>query len=223
MNRISLVCPHCIFFWTLFFHGIAMADGLKEDSLSKQLSQSYFPEKPFTISSDIPHLGFTPPPVQIPLLNPKRIYKNGYELTFTDTFEMDARVISLRRYWGDEKADIAPIDLAVAWGRLANEEMLNKIYFRQNNRFLYWRVDEFPVSRNELMQSTSNLHIIPANAEIEQQVKLLKKGEHVTLKGYLVNAKNGNNDEWLTSRSRDDDGDGACEIFFVEEVKLTTS
>jgi hypothetical protein len=38
------------------------------------------------------------------------------------------------------------------------------------------------------------------------------------MKGWLVDATGPNGFRWPTSRRRDDTGNGACELFYVEEV-----
>ena len=181
--------------------------------------QAFIPDKPFSPQVEPKLAKLTPEPIHNPVVEDKRIYKNGYELKLIESFDVEGRVISTRRYWGDERADIAPVDLAVGWGKLSDPEVLKQIYFRQNNRFLYWRVGEFPIPRKELEHSTTNIHIIPANDSVEARVRDLKRGELIKLKGYLVDAKTGNNDVWQTSRSREDSGDGACEILLVEAIE----
>lgn len=186
-------------------------------------TEAFFPDKPFSPQVEPKLEQLAPEPQHVAVLEDKRIYKNGYELKLVESFDVQGRVISTRRYWGDERADIAPVDLAVGWGKLSDPEVLKQIYFRQNNRFLYWRVGEYPIPRKELEHSTTNIHIIPANEAIEAKVKELKRGEIVKLKGYLVDAKTGNNDVWQTSRSREDVGDGACEILLVEAIETKAS
>lgn len=158
------------------------------------------------------------PPQQIPLEKSEYVYKNGYQLKLLDKFSLHARVLSKRLYFGDERADIAPVDLAVGWGKLADPAILKYIQFRQNNRFLYWHVDEFPIPRKELESSATNIHMIPANGNIEKQAKSIKRGQVISLRGFLVDAKAGDNAVWPTSRSREDSGEGACEILYVNEI-----
>jgi len=159
-------------------------------------------------------------PIQKELATNEAIYKNGYQLMIRDYFEVQGRVLSKRIYLGDERADISPIDVALGWGKMSDVSFLQKVEFMQNNRFLYWHVNEFPMPRKELEASASNMHLIPEDARVEQQLKSIKKGQIVTLYGYLVDVKAPDDFIWTTSRSRDDSGDGACEIIYVKKLRV---
>ncbi len=69
----------------------------------------------------------------------------------------------------------------------------------------------------------SNNHLIPADNAIKRKIKRLKKGDHVRIQGYLVNVDAENSAGkvylWDTSVSRDDSGDGACEIIYVTNIQ----
>ena len=68
----------------------------------------------------------------------------------------------------------------------------------------------------------SNNHLIPSDDSIEKLIKEIKKGEYVTIEGYLVNIRyDGPNGEWFkwnSSTTRDDIGSGACEVIYVTDV-----
>lgn len=160
------------------------------------------------------------PPIQKEINTRDVLYKNGYQLIIRDYFEVQGRVLSKRNYLGDERADISPMDMALGWGKMSDMSFLQQVEFRQNNRFLYWHVNEFPMPRKELEASASNMHLIPEDENIAQQLKTIKKGQVVTLYGYLVDVKAPDDFIWATSRSREDSGDGACEIIYVKNVKI---
>jgi|694.fasta_scaffold10687_13 hypothetical protein len=160
------------------------------------------------------------PPQQTKLAKTEFVYKNGYQLTLLDNFAIHARVLSRRIYLGDPRADIAPVDMAVGWGKMSDQDIIQHINFKQNRRFLFWHVDEFPLPRKELEASASNLHLIPADGAIERQIKSATKGQIVSMSGYLVDVKAPDDFVWATSRSREDSGDGACEILLVTDIKI---
>jgi hypothetical protein len=166
------------------------------------------------------HYIVSQPPIQKVLASNEAIFKNGYQLMLRDYFEVQGRVLSRRIYIGDARADISPIDVALGWGKMSDVSFLQQVEFIQNNRFLYWHVNEFPMPRKELEASASNMHLIPEDERIERQLKSIKKGQIVTLYGYLVDVKAPDDFIWMTSRSRDDSGDGACEIIYVKGVKI---
>ncbi|MBO6151990.1 MAG: hypothetical protein J6O15_05255, partial [Acinetobacter sp.] len=64
----------------------------------------------------------------------------------------------------------------------------------------------------------SNMHIIPANPTIAKQIKNVKRGDLVRLKGDLVEIKD-KDLVWTSSLTATDTGDGACELFRVSSIE----
>ena len=87
------------------------------------------------------------------------------------------------------KAKFSPIDYAVSWGFVYEARDARKISVNQYDRYLNWKIDKLPVPANQAMQMVSNMHIIPANPKIAQQIKQVKRGDLVQLKGELVEVR----------------------------------
>lgn len=68
-------------------------------------------------------------------------------------------------------------------------------------------------------ESTANWHIIPGSAAVATDIDDVDEGDVVRLRGHLVDVDLGSGRTARTSRVRTDQGDGACEIFLVEEVR----
>ena len=64
------------------------------------------------------------------------------------------------------------------------------------------------------------MHMVPANDAIESRLKKLRPGQLVTAGGWLVDIRGPGGFSWNTSLRRDDTGNGACEIVYVEELKV---
>lgn len=150
----------------------------------------------------------------------KWIKKGHYQLGFTDTFMIRGLVLSKRHYLGDPKADIAPYDLVLGWQRMSDPAVIKAINIRQNNRFYYWHVNAFPIPRDEIELSSTNLHLVPDTPKIAEQLERLQRGDVVSLVGYLTDIKDEDEFIWATSRSRKDSGDGACEIVLVKQLSV---
>lgn len=149
--------------------------------------------------------------------------KGNYQLGFTDTFMIRGLVLSKREYVDDQKSDIAPFDLVLGWGDMSDPKIIKEIDIRQNRRFYFWHVQDFPIPRKEIELSSTNLHLIPDNQNISQQLAKLHRGDVVSLVGYLTDVKDvkdGSNFIWVTSRSRKDSGDGACEIVLIKQMSV---
>jgi hypothetical protein len=134
-------------------------------------------------------------------------------------FELQARVLSAERYRLGVSADLAPLDLALGWGLMSDQAIIDQMQVSQGSRWYILRWDlPAPADESSIMQSSGNMHIIPANEEIRKQAFALRAGEFVALSGYLVDAQGPNGFRWGTSMSRDDTGAGACELFLVEAL-----
>ncbi len=143
----------------------------------------------------------------------------GFELTRRASFELQARVLSRLDYRFDPGAALSPTDLALGWGPMSDEAILEQLRLSQGGRFFQLRWDQPPsISETEIMTHSSNMHIIPANETVHDALDSLKKGQVVHLQGYLVDAASSNGFRWNTSLSRTDRGNGACELFFVERL-----
>jgi hypothetical protein len=62
--------------------------------------------------------------------------------------------------------------------------------------------------------------MIPADPDIEKSLKSLRSGQIVELTGYLVGVQEKGQWVWVSSTSRTDTGDGACEIIWVERLSV---
>lgn len=146
--------------------------------------------------------------------------KGNYQIAFTDEFQLKALVISKRHYLADERAEIAPFDFVVGWQKMSDPAILKNIAVRQNNRFYYWNVREFPLPRNQIELMSTNLHLIPDSPEVFEKLLQIQRGQKIEMAGFLVDVKSEDGFIWATSRVRHDSGDGACEIFLVKQVDV---
>jgi hypothetical protein len=60
--------------------------------------------------------------------------------------------------------------------------------------------------------------MVPATPAIAARLAALHTGQRVRVSGWLVDIVTPEGDRWRTSLTRDDTGDGACEIVYVCEV-----
>lgn len=155
-------------------------------------------------------------PKQHNLAQPRPFEFKDFVITPRAEFEVRARVLSTERYrWGPE-AELAPVDLALGWGVMSDQAVVDRIRISQGNRWYFTRYQyPAPVADGDIIRNSSNMHIIPANAGLEDEVRALRPGDVINLKGWLVDVAAENGFRWSSSLSRDDTGDGSCELFFV--------
>ena len=145
---------------------------------------------------------------------------NGYNIKPIQTFAIEARVLSATHYSFDREADLAPVDLVLGWGPMSDEAILKDIKISQAGRFYSWHVDEFLIPRDQIEKNSANMHMIPANQQIEKTLKAVKQGQVVKITGFLVEAIASNGWYWKSSLSRDDTGAGACELVYVTAISV---
>jgi hypothetical protein len=158
-------------------------------------------------------------PEQVDLDEGTTLQRGDITLRTRAHFALTARVLSREDYRFDAGASLAPMDLALGWGRMSDNAVLSRIDIRQSGRFYYWHVDEFPIPRREIETSSANMHLIPADEGVRRAMDRVRQGELVHIEGFLVDASRPDGWRWRTSLSREDTGNGACELVFVETLE----
>ncbi|MFB6357260.1 MAG: hypothetical protein ABEJ65_12195 [bacterium] len=155
-------------------------------------------------------------PVQEKLAKKTTFTKNGYTLTRLARFEIKARVLRKKEYWFGREADLSPVDFAMGWGPMSDQAVINKLSISQDNRWYYWETSNLPIAKRKIETHSGNMHLIPADENVEDLLLSVPEGKVVHLKGYLVNAKADDKWKWTSSLSRKDTGSNSCELFYVE-------
>jgi hypothetical protein len=134
-------------------------------------------------------------------------------------FRIEARVLGKERYWIDSMADVSPIDLALGWGPMSDEHLLDQLDIDQAHRRVYTNAGgPLPISGQLMSLTHTNMHVIPADRAVRRALRRLRRGDVVRLEGLLVDVERGAA-KWKTSLVRHDYGDGACEIMYVTQVE----
>jgi len=141
-----------------------------------------------------------------------------YELSPIANYEISGKVVGVA-YYKNENLAVSPMDLCVVWGNMANR---TDIVYTQGNRDCTFRATG---SSLDIITHFSNSHIIPANDDILNKLQNVKVGDIVTIKGYLVNVKRTSSISsstwtWISSTSRSDTGNNACEIIYVKGISI---
>jgi hypothetical protein len=159
-------------------------------------------------------------PIQRDITNPEPFDFKGYRVTPLATFEIEARVLSRERYRRGREADLSPIDLALGWGPMSAQEVIDQLQISQSNRYYRWRTNRLPLPAPVIAKHSANMHIIPAAEAIEKELMKIRKGHVVRLGGYLVQASAPDGWRWRSSLTRSDTGGGACEIILVNRIAI---
>jgi hypothetical protein len=133
-------------------------------------------------------------------------------------FEISARVLARKNYWLGRESELSPVDFALGWGRMSESAVLESISFSQSNRWYYWQTPQYPIPRHEIESNSANMHMIPANDDIKDKLADIDEGDNVLIKGQLVRVDAKDGWHWVSSLSRHDAGDKACELVYVTDI-----
>jgi hypothetical protein len=158
-------------------------------------------------------------PVQLTLSAPQpAISKAGFSLTPLATYSIEARVLGILHYKGGEADELAPYDVAVGWGLMAQTSVLERLDISLGARFYRWRYwgEKPPIPVEQIFTHSANMHLIPADEHVLAQIGALEPGMIVRMQGVLVEAVHPRGiAPWRSSLARDDEGPGACELMLV--------
>lgn len=169
-------------------------------------------------------------PVQTEATGHANKYAGGFHvnITYKYAYDIEGLVVSTKNYVGtDPSAALAPRDIGLAWGQVAARNDKINFHWHQSNRWLSWTIynedDLFTMGGTDMIGcQTSNNHLIASDVIAERQIKKIKAGDHIRIKGYLVDCSgtkpDGSYFTWNSSTSRTDTGNGACEVIYVTDV-----
>lgn len=159
-------------------------------------------------------------PIQKKLVRADKIQLEDYQITPLASFELKAKVLAKQSYSLGRESDLSPIDLALGWQKMSDENVIKQIDISQSGRWYRWRTDAFPIPRREIETQSANMHLIPANEMIEALIESAKVGQIIAMKGALVRVDGKDGWHWQSSLTREDTGNHACELVYVDSFEL---
>jgi len=159
-------------------------------------------------------------PYQGQVQNPEKFTVDNFLVTPLATFRAKALVLSARRYRFDSPAKLSPVDLALGWSHMADPELLSRLTITQRGRWYRWRPSDRDVNRRKIEHNSANMHMIPSTEEIRKTLLRVRKGDIVSFAGYLVRVDRPDGWNWVSSLTRTDTGNGACEIVWLQELSI---
>lgn len=143
-----------------------------------------------------------------------------YRLTPLADFELEARVLSREDYAFDEGSDLSPTDLALGWQRMSDTAVIEQLEIDQSVRFYTYRWRRAPpIPTDEIVRSSANMHLIPADETVVDDLGKVRQGSLIRLRGRLVQADRSDGYHWRSSLTREDTGAGACELVLVDSIE----
>jgi hypothetical protein len=164
--------------------------------------------------------GITAPdqPKQTNLVGTKEWKLDDFSFRALAEYSIKARVLSRNNFSVGKESEISPFDLALSWGPMSDQSIIDKIDISQRNRWYRWKADVLPIPAREISINSANVHIIPKDENVEEKFDKVYEGSLIEMKGYLVEITTANGWRWKSSLKRDDTAGGSCELFWVEEL-----
>jgi hypothetical protein len=139
-------------------------------------------------------------------------------------FDISGEVLSTAAYDALFTSAYSDVDIGLLWGA-QREAYKNKYDFRQSGRWLFWRssTDVSADDRADITRHIANIHTIPRgnSKRVSRALRYIDVGDHIRLRGALVEIRSPQGELLQkSSMTRDDVGDGACELMWVDEVQI---
>ena len=120
----------------------------------------------------------TKEPIQENIINKiENFKKDDFIVVPLKNYEIEARILSKKKYTIGEDSDLATYDLALGWKEMSDIHYLEKIKISQRNRWYYWRTKDRSIPREIISYNSSNHHIVHANEKIKKQLSNITKYE----------------------------------------------
>jgi hypothetical protein len=175
---------------------------------------------PETVVTYPPGVTAPTPPQQRNLTSEKKWTEGEYTIEALAEYKIKARVLSRNNFSFGKESDLSPFDLALGWGPISDQNVIDKIDISQRNRWYRWNADVLPIPRKDVGLNSANVHIIPKDEKVEDKFDDVYRGSLIEMKGYLVKVTAPGGWRWISSLRRDDTAGGSCELFWVEEVAV---
>lgn len=153
--------------------------------------------------------------------SPQPVTLGRWTLTPRAHYEITARILGRENYRFDALSDLSAEDLALGWGPMSDNRVVDHVDISQSGRFYFWKTSP-AAGLDPLVIAThsANTHIIANDGLVARQLASLRVGQVVHLQGDLVDGTR-EDGRWIrTSLVRTDTGAGACEVFLVRDVEI---
>lgn len=175
----------------------------------------FYPEKVITYPA-----GITAPeqPKQVNISADKNWNVDEFNFKALAEYQIKARVLSRNNFSLGKESEISPFDLALGWGPMSDQSVIDKIDISQSNRWYHWKADILPIPAKEISLNSANVHIIPKDQKVKKNFENVYKGSLIEMQGYLVEVTTADGWRWISSLKRDDTAGGSCELLWVENL-----
>ena len=166
-------------------------------------------------------------PAQEPdAMEPFTVTKENITYTITPLFTYDISGLLVTQHNSRSWIDIShkawkdflnTKDISLIWGYNIKAGDYRKLHYYHADWTGYY---EYSSPVDFVGKCFSNNHLLPADDKVAKAILSAQVGDQVRAKGYLVNYSHSGGFERKTSVTRDDTGNGACEIIYVNDFTI---
>ena len=152
-----------------------------------------------------------------------------YEIQPLYDYEIYGLVVSYEHHDGNynlhkRRADhINVADFCVVWGENASSGYLDKIDFWNGQFTCNYSTRDQQAWDSFNTNQISNNHLLTDYKYVQKRLSKVSIGDQIRIKGWLSSYKNSKGSSRGTSITRDDQGNGACETIYVQELDILRS
>lgn len=145
----------------------------------------------------------------------------GFRVESLASYDITCRLILKDYYFTQSVAKLSPMDFTVTWGRASDEPNVQAVNWQHSDRYAMCGLkQDFRLTTDYFFCHMANMHLIPADGEVEKALRGIRLGEFIRMKGYLVRVVYSDGTAWKSSLMRTDTEDGACEVMLVKSVDV---
>lgn len=113
-------------------------------------------------------------------------------------------------------------DLCVLWGENLLNDNFHKFEYSSDPWTCWLKSKEGAHYKEFHLEALGNNHLLAADASVAAQIREVRVGDQIRLRGQLINYREvgGQWSERKTSLTRDDRGNGACEVVMVKQIEI---
>jgi len=115
-------------------------------------------------------------------------------------------------------------DICVVWGDNVASGVYRDVEFSNDSWTCWVRWPDQATGARFRLNQISNNHLLVDRPEVRKAVMSARPGDRIHLKGYLADYRNLRDGFWRrTSTTREDTGNGACEVVYVERFDVVSA
>jgi hypothetical protein len=126
----------------------------------------------------------------------------------------------VHREWND---NLNVVDLCVVWGENIRRDAYRAVSYSHDQWTCWYRTRSAEAFAAFDTRAISNSHLITDDAAIAEALRAARVGDQIRVRGYLADYSGPSGPSGLqrvSSTVRDDTGNGACEVVYVEDFAI---